>query len=153
MALSQSIPLVALLALVGIMTSAVTSTVSAQTATVTVRVTDVESNEGQVYVGLCDRGFSESECFDGRFQPARQGTMTFVFENVPVGVYAVAAYHDVNMNGRMDTSFLGLPREPYGFSNDVGRRGPPNFLAAQFPVGSPSVTVNVRMARMRFGGG
>lgn len=125
----------------------------AQTATVTVRVTDIESNEGQVYVGLCDRGFSERECLDGRFQPARAGSMTFVFENVPAGLYAVAAYHDVNMNEEMDSNFFGLPREPYGFSNDVGRRAPPNYLAAQFPVEPPGLTVNIRMARMRFGGG
>jgi uncharacterized protein (DUF2141 family) len=119
-----------------------------RTATVTVRVSDVESAEGQVYVGLCDRGFSEDRCFDGRFQPASPGTMTFVFENVPVGMYAVAAYHDINMNERMDTNIIGLPREPYGFSNDVGRRGPPNFRTAQVPVNPPETTIDVRLARM-----
>jgi uncharacterized protein (DUF2141 family) len=46
---------------------------------------------------------------------------------------------------------FGLPQEPYGFSNDVGRFAPPNFLAATFPVSSPGATVDVRMARMRFG--
>jgi len=123
----------------------------AQSATVTVQVTDIESADGQIYVGLCDRGFDEASCVDGRFQPARPGTMTFTFENVSPGTYAVAAYHDVNGNGRMDTGMFGLPQEPYGFSNDVGRIAPPNFLAATFPVSSPGVTVDVRMARMRFG--
>lgn len=124
----------------------------AQGATVTVQVNDIESAEGQIYVGLCDRGFDEALCLDGKFQPARPGTMTFVFENVPPGTYAIAAYHDVNGNGRMDTGTFSLPREPYGFSNDVGRIAPPNFLAATFPVSSPGVAVNVRMARMIFGG-
>ncbi len=124
----------------------------AQTATVTVRITEVESNEGQVYVGLCDRGFAESECLDGRFEAARAGSMTFTFENVPPGVYAVAAYHDVNGDGRMDTGMFGLPKEPYGFSNDVGRTAPPNFLRAQIPVSAPGATIDIRMGRMRFGG-
>ena len=121
-------------------------------ATVTVRVTDVESGEGQVYVGLCDRGFEEALCIDGAFKPARPGTMVFTFENVTPGTYAIAAYHDVNGNGRMDTGMFSLPVEPYGFSNDVGRIAPPNFLNATFAVSSPGVTVEVRMARMRFGG-
>lgn len=125
---------------------------SAQTATVTVRVTGVESNQGQVYVGLCDRGLAEDQCLGGRFQPARRGSMTFVFENVPAGVYAVAAYHDVNGDGVMDTNFIGIPREPYGFSNDVGRRGPPSFMGAQVPVNPPRATIDVRLDRFRFGG-
>ena len=140
-------------ALIGVSfaTEAIAQSGATRTATVTVRVSDVESAEGQVYVGLCDRGFQEDRCFDGRFQPARPGTMTFTFENVPVGMYAVAAYHDINMNERMDANFFGLPREPYGFSNDVGRRAPPNFSAAQVPVTSPATTIDVRLARM--GGG
>ena len=124
----------------------------AQAASVTVRVSDVESSEGQVYVGLCDRGFEEALCVDGAFKSARPGTMTFTFDNVAPGTYAIAAYHDVNGNGRMDTGTFSLPIEPYGFSNDVGRIAPPNFLNATFPVSSQAVTVDVRMARMRFGG-
>lgn len=125
------------------------SAAAAQAATVTVQVNDVESAEGQVYVGLCDRGFDEASCIDGKFAPARAGAMVFTFQNVPPGMYAIAAYHDVNGNGRMDTGMFGLPREPYGFSNDVGRIAPPNFLNATFAVQS-DVTVTVRMARMRF---
>lgn len=124
----------------------------AQAATVTVRVSDVESSDGQVYVGLCDRGFEEALCVGGAFKPAQPGAMTFTFENVAPGTYAIAAYHDVNGNGRMDTGTFSLPTEPYGFSNDVGRIAPPNFLNATFPVSSPGATVDVRMARMRFGG-
>ncbi|HSP26504.1 MAG TPA: DUF2141 domain-containing protein [Saliniramus sp.] len=128
------------------------SVAAASSATVTVQVNDIESGEGQIYVGLCDRGFEEALCIDGKFQAARPGTMTFTFENVPPGTYAIAAYHDVNGNGRMDTGTFSLPKEPYGFSNDVGRIAPPNFLAATIPVSSPGATITVRMARMIFGG-
>ncbi|MCC5976927.1 MAG: DUF2141 domain-containing protein [Salinarimonas sp.] len=147
---STGISLIALTTLVGagVASPAIAQSAETRTATVTVQVSDVESAEGQVYVGLCDRGFAEERCLDGRFQPAQPGTMRFTFENVPVGMYAVAAYHDINMNERMDTNIIGLPREPYGFSNDVGRRAPPNFSAAQVPVTAPSTTINVRMARM-----
>jgi uncharacterized protein (DUF2141 family) len=35
------------------------------------------------------------------------------------GTYAIQTYQDVNANDRMDTSWIGLPQEPFGFSQDV----------------------------------
>jgi len=32
------------------------------------------------------------------------------------GRYVLAAYHDVNGNGKLDKSFFGAPAEPYGFT-------------------------------------
>jgi uncharacterized protein (DUF2141 family) len=55
------------------------------------------------------------------------------FEDIPPGTYAMAVVHDENMNGKLDTNFLGIPREGYGFSNDaVGPLGAPPFSAASF---------------------
>ena len=48
-------------------------------------------------------------------------------ENVKPGNYAIAVFHDLNGNGKLDRNLIGLPSEPYGFSNDVGRRGFPSF--------------------------
>jgi uncharacterized protein (DUF2141 family) len=39
------------------------------------------------------------------------------FEDIPPGTYALAVIHDENMNGKLDTNFLGMPKEGYGFSN------------------------------------
>jgi len=39
--------------------------------------------------------------------------------NLDFGDYALAAYHDINNNGRLDTNLLGIPTEPYAFSNNV----------------------------------
>ena len=42
--------------------------------------------------------------------------------------YAIAVYHEVNGNGKLDKNFLGIPTEGYGFSNNArGTFGPPNF--------------------------
>ena len=32
--------------------------------------------------------------------------------------HAIAVYHDVNDNGKLDRNMLGIPREPYAFSNN-----------------------------------
>lgn len=56
------------------------------------------------------------------------------FEDIPPGTYAMVVIHDENMNGMLDTNFLGVPTEGYGFSNDArGVLGPPAFSAASFP--------------------
>lgn len=55
------------------------------------------------------------------------------FEDIPPGRYALAVIHDENMNGKLDTTGLGIPTEGYGFSNDVkGLFGAPAFSAASF---------------------
>ncbi len=55
---------------------------------------------------------------------------------VEPGTYALALLHDENGNGEMDSNFLGLPQEGYGFSNDAKVfLGPPSFEAASFKLG------------------
>ena len=55
------------------------------------------------------------------------------FEDIPPGKYAMAVIHDENMNGKLDTNWLGIPTEGYGFSNDAkGLLGAPSFSAASF---------------------
>ncbi len=62
--------------------------------------------------------------------------VTFVFENVIHGEYAVSTYHDIDDNRKLDTGFMGIPKEPYGFSNDArGTFGPPSYESAKFKVG------------------
>ena len=56
------------------------------------------------------------------------------FEDIPPGTYALAVIHDENMNGKLDTNWLGIPIEGYGFSNDArGLFGAPSYAAARFP--------------------
>ncbi len=55
------------------------------------------------------------------------------FEDIPPGTHAIAVIHDENSNGKLDTNWLGIPTEGYGFSNDAkGLLGPPSFPAASF---------------------
>jgi uncharacterized protein (DUF2141 family) len=41
------------------------------------------------------------------------------FEGIPPGTYSLAVVQDENMNGKLDTNWLGIPKEGYGFANDV----------------------------------
>jgi len=52
--------------------------------------------------------------------------------DLPGGEYALVVYHDENGNGRLDKNFIGIPREPLGFSNQYRPQGPPTFSRAAF---------------------
>jgi uncharacterized protein (DUF2141 family) len=53
---------------------------------------------------------------------------TQTFHDIPFGSYAFKIHYDRNGNGKMDKNFLGIPEEPYGFSNDA----PAMFSAPPF---------------------
>ena len=55
------------------------------------------------------------------------------FSGIAPGTYAVSVFHDENSNGKLDTNFMGIPREGVGASNGArGHLGPPKFEAAAF---------------------
>jgi uncharacterized protein (DUF2141 family) len=66
--------------------------------------------------------------------------------NVPYGEYAIAIYQDINGDGVLNKNFFGIPKEPYGFSNDaMGMVGPPDFQMAKIVVNQSSKMVNIRL--------
>lgn len=64
--------------------------------------------------------------------PAAAGTGCI--SNLPAGEYALVVYQDENGNGRLDKNFIGIPREPLGFSNRYWPQGPPTFARAAFQI-------------------
>ncbi len=120
----------------------------AMAATLVVRTEGLRSTEGVVRVAVCTRSFDEDGCPLGSLRQPVAKAEEFVFEGVMPGGYAVAAYHDLNGNGRLDMVPPGIPREPYGFSNDVGRMGPPSFRRALVEVGPGRTTIVIHVRRL-----
>ena len=70
--------------------------------------------------------------------------------DLPAGVVAIAAYQDLNNNGKLDRGTFGIPKEPYGFSNNAkGSMGPPSFKAASVNPARTS-SVAIRLSQVRF---
>ncbi|MDP3699750.1 MAG: DUF2141 domain-containing protein [Hylemonella sp.] len=68
------------------------------------------------------------------------------FEDIPPGTYAMAVIHDENMNGELDTNWLGIPTEGYGFSNDArGLVGAPPFSAASFQYNGENIELTMTL--------
>jgi uncharacterized protein (DUF2141 family) len=51
--------------------------------------------------------------------PAIGGETVITLHNIPPGIYAIQTFQDVNANDKMDTTWMGLPLEPFGFSQDA----------------------------------
>ncbi|RIW15102.1 DUF2141 domain-containing protein [Algoriphagus lacus] len=68
-------------------------------------------------------------------------------KDLPPGKYAIAAFHDEDENGKINTNPVGYPIEKYGFSNNAKAYfGPPEFEKASFTLesGIKNVTINLR---------
>lgn len=67
--------------------------------------------------------------------PAQKGRQVVVITGLQPGQWAIAAYHDENDNGKMDTNWFGVPKEKYGASNNArGTMGPPAYSDAKIVI-------------------
>ena len=96
-----------------------------------VRVEGVESSSGVIRVALftSKEGFLKKEhVYRAQSARAEQGTTRLLLEDLPPGEYALAVFHDLNENKLLDTNWIGMPKEPMGFSNARMKTfGPPSF--------------------------
>lgn len=75
-------------------------------------------------------------------QPGGQQQVTLPI-NLPNGEWAVAITQDTNNNDKLDKNFVGIPTEPYAFSNNVRPKlAAPDFNDCKFVVSGPKV-VNI----------
>jgi uncharacterized protein (DUF2141 family) len=115
-----------------------------------VEISGLRSDKGQVLCAL----FSSAEAFPKKADKAvarltakiaeRQAVCDFT--GVAPGTYAVSVVHDENSNGKLDTNFIGMPREGVGASNDAkGHMGPPKFSAASFRYESGRIDLKIHV--------
>jgi len=122
-----------------------------QTGVITVRVSDLRSNNGQVGCTLYNsaRGFptDSSLALQRRWCPIASHASACVFDPVSAGAYAVACIHDENKNGKLDTGMFGIPTEGTVASNHAkGFMGPPSFDKAKFIFSGAATDLRLRMA-------
>lgn len=110
----------------------------------TVIVSEIESTEGNIMIGVYDKAenaFVEEGAVVGKRVTPQKNTMRFVFD-LKAGAYAVGVIHDKNEDGMLNRNFLGLPKEPYGFSNNLML---PDFEKALIHLDKDTIiTINLR---------
>ncbi len=106
------------------------TTISAWTLEVDFRKINSDGGDMLVAVYSSPVGFPADAAKAVRSGKAiRKGSAAYIrFDDLPAGTYAVAVIHDANSNAKLDTNFLGIPKEGYGVSNNaINRFGPPHF--------------------------
>jgi len=111
--------------------------IETQANLIRVDIDELRSDRGQVLCALFSSAADFPKKTDKALVHARStilgGHATCEFQSVPSGTYAVSVFHDENSNGKLDTNFMGIPREGVGASNNAkGHFGPPKFSAAAF---------------------
>ena len=120
-----------------------------QTVKLTLNIQGVQvSKGGQISIGIFKKEFfpKVGKQFIGKEIKVSDNQMQIVIENVPVGVYAIAVFQDINKDKILNLNFFGIPIEPFGFSRDASINfGPPNFDDAKIEIqNAKTFTINLR---------
>ncbi len=115
-----------------------------------VTITNLRNNNGHVLISIFKDGVGYPDKPEISFKRTKLSisnkTASFDFTGLPTGNYAIAILHDENDDMKMNTNFLGLPKEGYGFSNNVmGAFGPPVYSKASFNyTASTAATITIK---------
>ncbi|MAD96680.1 MAG: hypothetical protein CMB99_05060 [Flavobacteriaceae bacterium] len=122
---------------------ATTSFSAQESYTLTIEIEGIKKQSGNVLVLLSNSEKSFLKDGEGRTLKVKGNTVTANYK-VAKGEYAFSFFHDKNSNGKLDTNFMGIPKESYGFSNNAkGFMGPPSYQKAKFSItGDTKVTVS-----------
>ena len=108
---------------------------------------------GVLYLSICKDAAGFEETVENESEEASCITSSGEIElqnfeingMLPHGEYAISLFVDSNGNKKIDKNFLGIPKEQYGFSNNVmGRMSAPSFDQAKFVVSGPT-TQNIKL--------
>ena len=124
-----------------------------QEGQITVTISNMRSAQGVVRACMTDQRDIFPRC---RRDPKSYrailpaaGNLSFTFEEVRPGNYAIALLHDENGDGKANRVFGMMPTEGFGFSRDAKvMTGPPKFEDAAFDFDGTEAQFNIRMRYM-----
>ena len=129
-----------------IFSGTLTTNAQEQTFDLTVHISGLNSDKGTLLVGVYNKkdNFLKKQ-FKGDIVKIKNKKSVVIFKNLPKGEYAVSFVHDENNNNKMDTNFIGIPKEDYGCSNNArGFMGPPKYDDAKFQL-LENKTINIKI--------
>lgn len=102
-----------------------------------VNIINLRNSNGRVLISLFKDGIGYPDQPEKAFRKTSisitDNQAFFLFTDIPFGNYAIAILHDENDDKQMNKNSLGLPKEGYGFSNNVmGAFGPPAYTRVKF---------------------
>lgn len=116
----------------------------------TLTFSNLESATAPVVVGIYGTSNKfpdpKDQLKEYKFKPKGKKAFTVKISNLKFGTYALAIYQDVNSNGGIDKNIIGIPTEPYAFSNNYRPKvKAPNFNDCKFIYNAKSNSVSMNM--------
>ena len=124
-------------------------------------IVNVESNydKGLALIGIYDKeeNFGKAKVNQKlNSEKVLTGAITKITNNkaqikfdIPFGSYVLSGFQDFDDNGVISGNFLGIPKEPFGFSNDAkGKFGPPKWNDAVFIFNIPNQEVTLKLKKL-----
>lgn len=114
--------------------------------------TNIQEAKGSLYIGIynSEAGFMKEEevCFKKIVPVTAAGKLTLDVPELAAGTYAVSCFHDLNNNGKLDANLLGIPSEPYGFSNNARPKfRAPKWAEAKFEMKAGGGHISIRLEK------
>jgi uncharacterized protein (DUF2141 family) len=119
------------------------------TKSIVLEIHNVMVNGGLLYVSVC--GSEESykkQQPDMAYKFTSTSTVIRQEINVPIGECVILVYQDTNNNGKSDTGFLGIPKEPVGITNWNGSGPPGNYKKLKIAITDTTKTVTVNLYQL-----
>jgi len=112
-----------------------------------VTITDIDNDEGMLYVGLySSEDTFLSKLYKGTRSEIKEGKVVVRLKDIPEGTYAVTVFHDENNNQKLDTNFIGIPKEDTGCSNNAkGFMSAPKWEDAKFELKGKTAILEINM--------
>jgi uncharacterized protein (DUF2141 family) len=134
--------MVRLKALLLIACSLVVATSASAQNTITVKIGRFKNLKGTFKLRLTD---AKETIIQTKIQKVTSNSITVTLNNVPDGKYVIDIFHDQNDNNKMDTNFLGIPKEGWGCSNNArGVMAAPKIKDKIFNV-TQNTTVDIKL--------
>ncbi|MCV2886350.1 DUF2141 domain-containing protein [Aestuariibacter sp. AA17] len=123
------------------------ATASASHVDLRVKVSNIEHSEGSIKIAVYDSAESMKAYKAAHIATveAQNGEIEATFEQVASGNYGVMVYQDLDGNDKLGRNFMGIPNEPYGFSNNPRLMGPPRFADLAVAVSEDAPVINVKL--------
>ena len=121
-------------------------------AAVNLSFTNILEAKGSLYIGVykTEAGLMREDavCFKKIVPVKTTGSISLDVSELQPGTYAISCFHDLNNNGKLDTNFMGIPNEPYGFSNNARPKfRAPKWAEAKVEVKPGGRPISIRLEK------
>ena len=111
-------------------------------------VAGVKKNSGTIVISIHDSAESFRKHIPYRnVEQAVTGDKAVYHIRLKAGDYVFCVYHDVNGDGKLNANAIGIPKEPFGFSNYDGKSPPGNFKKHKVSIDG-AATIKIPLIKM-----